>query len=78
MVWTWKQQLSKSSKNYQALMQVKVFKCGLLIHPDIYWMGCSPDGVIYDPNENPSVGILEIKSLFLMKGKSVEECMFRT
>ena len=41
-------------------------------------MGCSPDGVIYDPNENPSVGILEIKSLFLMKGKSVEECMFRT
>ena len=55
--------------------QVKVFKCGLLIHPDIYWMGCSPDGVIYDPNENPSVGILEIKSLFSMKGKSVEECL---
>ena len=51
---------------------VKVFKCGLLIHPDIYWMGCSPDDVIYDP-ENPSVGILEIKSLFLMKGKSVDE-----
>ena len=22
--------------------QVKVFKCGLLVHPDIYWMGCSP------------------------------------
>lgn len=55
--------------------QVKVFKCGLLIHPDIYWMGCSPDGVIYDPNENPSVGILEIKRLFSMKGKSVEECL---
>ena len=48
----------------------KVFKCGLLIHPDIYWMGCSPD-----PNENPSVGILEIKSLFSMKRKSVEECL---
>ena len=44
--------------------QVKVFKCGLLIHPDIYWMGCSPDGVIYDPNENPSVEILEIKDEF--------------
>ena len=25
--------------------QVKVFKCGLLIHPDIYWMGCSPGGI---------------------------------
>jgi len=55
--------------------QVEVFKCGLLIHPDIYWMGCSPDGIIYDPNENPSVGILEIKSLFSMKGKSIEECL---
>ena len=55
--------------------QVEVFKCGLLIHPDIYWMGCSPDGIIYDSNENPSVGILEIKSLFSMKGKSIEECL---
>ena len=55
--------------------QVKVFKCGLLIHPDICWMGCSPDGIIYDPNENPSVGILEIKSFFSMKGKTVEECL---
>ena len=44
--------------------QIKVFKCGLLIRPDIYWMGCSPDGIIYNPNENPSVGILEIKSFF--------------
>ena len=25
-------------------------KCGLLVHPDIYWMGFSPDGIIYDPN----------------------------
>ena len=38
-------------------------------------MGCLPDGVIYDPNENPSVGILEIKSLFSKKGKSVDECL---
>ena len=44
--------------------QMEVFKCGLLVHPDIYWMGCSPDGIIYDPNESPSVGILEIKSFF--------------
>ena len=55
--------------------QVEVFKCGLLVHPDIYWMGCSPDGIIYDTNEIPSVGILEIKSLFSMKGKSVEESL---
>lgn len=38
----------------------------MLVHPDIYWMGCSPDGIIYDPNENPFVGILEIKCLFAM------------
>ena len=55
--------------------QVEVFKCGLLVHPDIYWMGCSPDGIVYDTSENPSVGILEIESLFSMKGKSVEECL---
>ena len=45
--------------------QVEVFKCGLLVHPDIYWMGCSPDGIIYHPNESPSVGILEIDSFFI-------------
>ena len=44
--------------------QIKVFKRGLLIHSDIYRMGCSPDGIIYDPNENPWVGILEIKTFF--------------
>ena len=38
-------------------------------------MGCSPDGIIYDPNENPSVGILEIKCLFAMRGKTIEECL---
>ena len=38
-------------------------------------MGCWLDGIIYDPNENPPVGILEIKSLFAMKGKTVEECL---
>lgn len=44
--------------------QVEVFKCGLLVHPNIYWMGCSPDGIIYDPNEIPSVGILELRAVF--------------
>jgi len=38
-------------------------------------MGCSPDGIIYDRNENPSDGILQIKILFLMKSKTVEECL---
>ena len=54
---------------------MEVFKCGLLVHPDIYWMGCSPDGIIYDPNESPSVGILEIKSFFSLRGKSIDECL---
>ena len=55
--------------------QVEVFKCGLLVRPDIYWMGCSPDGIIYDPKENASVGILEIKSFFSFRGKSIDECL---
>ena len=47
----------------------------MLVHPDIYWLGFSLDGIIYDPNENPSVGILEIKCLFAMRGKTIEECL---
>ena len=38
-------------------------------------MGFSPDRIIYDPNENPSAGILEIKCLFAMRGKTIEECL---
>ena len=30
---------------------IKVFKCGLLVNPKLYWMGASPDGIIYDPKE---------------------------
>lgn len=55
--------------------QVKGFNCGLLVHPDIHQMGCSPNGIIYDPNENPSVGILEIKCVFAMRGKTNQECL---
>lgn len=35
-------------------------------------MGCSPDGIIYDTNKNPSVEILEIKSLFSMKAYNLK------
>ena len=36
----------------------------------------SPDGIINDPSEIPSVGILEIKSFFfLLRGKSIDECL---
>lgn len=51
--------------------QVNIFNCGLLVHLDIHWMGCSPDGIIYDPNENQSVGRLEIKRVFAMRDKTI-------
>ena len=37
--------LSKSSDKELSGAQVKVFKCDLMIHPDIYWIGCLPDGI---------------------------------
>ncbi len=35
--------------------------CGFLIHPDAPWMGSSPDGIVYDPKEQPVFGLVEIK-----------------
>lgn len=38
-------------------------------------MGCLFDGIIYDFNESLFVGILEIKSFFLLRGKFIDECL---
>ncbi|XP_031165276.1 uncharacterized protein LOC116057001 [Sander lucioperca] len=35
--------------------------CGFVIHPDAPWLGSSPDGVVFDPTDNPPFGLLEVK-----------------
>lgn len=46
---------------YCSLKNVNYSPCGFIIHPDAPWLGCSPDGVVFDPAENPPFGLLEIK-----------------
>ena len=35
--------------------------CGLVIHPEMPWLGASPDGLVYDPSATPPFGLVEIK-----------------
>lgn len=56
-------------KEFREVTGPQVINVVCLVHPNIYWMGCSVDGIIYYPNENPSVGILEIKFFnYLQRG----------
>ncbi|KAJ8368736.1 hypothetical protein SKAU_G00087640 [Synaphobranchus kaupii] len=48
-------------KDYATLKNMNSRKCGLVIHPDAPWLGASPDGVVYDPLERPSFGLVEMK-----------------
>ena len=36
----------------------KVFNCGLLVNPHFPWLGASSDRLVFDPNANPSTGVL--------------------
>lgn len=36
-------------------------RCGPVVHTDALWLGASPDGLLYDPLERPSFGLVEIK-----------------
>lgn len=46
---------------YCQIKRVNHYKCGFVVHPDAPWIGASPDGIIFDPLEQPQFGLLEIK-----------------
>ncbi|XDV26738.1 hypothetical protein PO909_030373 [Leuciscus waleckii] len=48
-------------KDYAVLKNLNLTKCGLVVHPDAPWLGASPDGLVYDPLERPSFGLVEMK-----------------
>lgn len=37
--------------------------CGLVVHPNAPWLGALPDGVVFDPKESPSYGLVHIKCI---------------
>lgn len=48
-------------KEYCQIKNASYWPCGFVIHPDAPWLGCSPDGIVYDPTESPPFGLLDIK-----------------
>ena len=57
----WLEMEAGALKDYAILKNLNLTKCWLVIHPDAPWLGASPDGLIYDPLERPSFGLVEIK-----------------
>ncbi|XP_054877160.1 uncharacterized protein LOC129352272 [Poeciliopsis prolifica] len=49
--------------------------CGLVVHPNAPWLGAMPDGLVYDPKETRSFGLVHIQFLDV---KSFIECSFLT
>ncbi|XP_072238630.1 uncharacterized protein [Leuresthes tenuis] len=47
--------------------------CGLVVHPNAPWLAAMPDGLVYDPKEKSSFGLLHIKCVSL---QSFIECSF--
>ncbi|KAK9529288.1 hypothetical protein VZT92_013392 [Zoarces viviparus] len=47
--------------------------CGLVIHPNAPWLGALPSGLVYDPKETPSFGLVHVKFTGF---RSFIECKF--
>ncbi|CAB1321138.1 unnamed protein product, partial [Coregonus sp. 'balchen'] len=52
----------EAASDYCKMQNVNFSPCGLIIHPDVPWLASSPDGLVYDPLEHPSFGLVEIKN----------------
>ncbi|XP_030293036.1 uncharacterized protein LOC115593591 [Sparus aurata] len=60
-------------REYCCAKSTSYWPCGFVIHPDAPWLGSSPDGVVFDPAENPPFGLLEIKC---PNAKSYVDCTY--
>ncbi|XP_068576635.1 uncharacterized protein [Cebidichthys violaceus] len=47
--------------------------CGFVVHPNAPWLGALPDGLVYDPKETPSFGLVHFKCT---EFRSFIECKF--
>lgn len=46
---------------YCQIKRLNHYKSGFVVHPDAPWLGASPDGIVFDPSEQPQFGLVEIK-----------------
>lgn len=62
-------------REYCRHLYVNWSPCGLVVHPDAPWLGAMPDGLVYDPREAKSFGLVHIKCVNF---QSFIECSFLT
>lgn len=60
-------------REYCDNLRVNWSPCGLVVHPNAPWLGVLPDGLVYDPKENPSYGLVHTKCTHC---QSFSECGF--
>ena len=60
-------------REYCRLVCVNWHPCGLVVHPSAPWLAAVPDGLVYDPNETITFGLLHLK---LENCKSFTECKY--
>lgn len=64
---------TKALREYCQHQCVNWSPCGLVVHPEAPWLGALPDGLVYDPNETPSFGLVHVKCI---EFKNLMECSF--
>ena len=68
-----------AKEKYVKAMNFKLFRnivtedTGLLIQPNLPWLGASPDGKVLDQHKIPSQGLLEIKCPYSKRDRDVHE-----
>ncbi|XP_056260743.1 uncharacterized protein LOC130187303 [Seriola aureovittata] len=66
---------SEALREYCQHMCVNWSPCGLVVNPDAPWLGALPDGLVYDPKEIPSFGMVHVKCVSF---QSFIDCGFLT
>ncbi|XP_064463249.1 uncharacterized protein LOC135374166 [Ornithodoros turicata] len=51
---------------------IVVSHCGIAVHPSCPWLGASPDRFVFDPEESPPHGVLEIKCPYSLRDSELE------
>ncbi|XP_030585751.1 uncharacterized protein LOC115780613 [Archocentrus centrarchus] len=64
---------SEVFREYCQHMCVNWYPCGLVVHPNAPWLGVIPDGLVYDPNETSSFGLVHAKFISF---QSFADCAF--
>ncbi|KAM6947943.1 uncharacterized protein PEZ65_001495 [Lycodopsis pacificus] len=64
---------AEALREYCKHLRVNWSPCGFIIHPNAPWLGALPGGLVYDPKETPSFGLVHVK---FTEFRSFIECKF--